>query len=331
MATKLKFGLLLPHFGDYASVERCIEGSKKAEEYGFDSVWVRDHLVFEPHGMEGEDNTHIEGLLVLAAISSVCKKLTLGTGTVIAHRHPIHLAQVMAGLSTLCDGKVIMGIGLGTFQHEFAAAGYPNTLQDRANLARINSELCRRLWKGEKVTYKDEYFDFADVELKPQPKNMIPIWYGGGTPASCRRAAEYCDGWMPGRIPMPTFIKMVNYLRENYQAQGRPMGTVGAIPIVSIDKDLDTALSKVNTKGLINEGNNPSKKTWVKPASGKFSTYEDIRGLLLAGKPEDVVKDTKEYEKNGLNHIVYDLRFRYADWFQQIDYLGKEVLPAVRA
>ena len=61
MATKLKFGLLLPHFGEYGSVERCIEGAKKAEEYGFDSVWVRDHLVFEPHGMEGEDNTHIEG------------------------------------------------------------------------------------------------------------------------------------------------------------------------------------------------------------------------------------------------------------------------------
>ncbi len=62
-----------------------------------------DHLVFEPHGMEGEDNTHIEGLLMLAAIAAVCKKLTLGTGTVISHRHPIHLAQSMAGLSTLCE------------------------------------------------------------------------------------------------------------------------------------------------------------------------------------------------------------------------------------
>jgi hypothetical protein len=102
MATKLKFGLLLPHFCEYGSTELCIEGAKKAEAYGFDSVWVRDHLVFEPHGMEGEDNTHIEGLLILAAISSVCKKLILGTGTVISHRHPIHLAQCMAGLSTMC-------------------------------------------------------------------------------------------------------------------------------------------------------------------------------------------------------------------------------------
>jgi alkanesulfonate monooxygenase SsuD/methylene tetrahydromethanopterin reductase-like flavin-dependent oxidoreductase (luciferase family) len=330
MATKLKFGLLLPHFGEYGSVERCIEGAKKAEAYGFDSVWVRDHLVFEPHGMEGHDNTHIEGLLMLAAIASVCKKLTLGTGTVISHRNPIHLAQSMAALSTISDGKVIMGIGLGTFKNEFEAAGFKNnTLQDRANLAKINSEICRRLWKGEKVTYKDQYYDFADIELKPQPKNMIPIWYGGGTPASCRRAAEYCDGWMPGRVPMLTFIKMVGYLREQYEKAGRPMGTVGAIPIVSIDKDLDTALSKVNTKGLIEEGNKPAKKTWVN--FGNFKSYEDIRGLLLAGKPEDIVKDTKEYEKNGLNHIVYDLRFRYADWYEQIDYLGKEVLPALRA
>ena len=139
MATKLKFGLLLPHFCEYGSTELCIEGSKKAEAYGFDSVWVRDHLVFEPHGMEGEDNTHIEGLLILAAISSVCKKLILGTGTVISHRHPIHLAQSMAGLSTMCD-NLIMGLGLGTFPHEFEAAGYKKvTLQDRANMAKINA------------------------------------------------------------------------------------------------------------------------------------------------------------------------------------------------
>src|SRR5215475_124099 len=144
MATKLKFGLLLPHFCEYASTELCIEGSKKAEAYGFDSVWVRDHLVFEPHGMEGEYNSHIEGLLILAAVSSVCKKLILATGTVIAHRQPIHLAQEIAGLSTTCD-NLIMGLGLGTCPHEFEAAGYKKvTFQDRANIEKVNAQLCRR-------------------------------------------------------------------------------------------------------------------------------------------------------------------------------------------
>ena len=70
MATNLKFGLLLPHFCEHASVKKCLEGAKRAEAYGFDSVWVRDHLVFEPHGIEGRDNTHIEGLLVLSAIAA---------------------------------------------------------------------------------------------------------------------------------------------------------------------------------------------------------------------------------------------------------------------
>lgn len=46
----MKFGLLLPHFGEHADKEKLLEGSKLAEDLGFDSVWVRDHLVFEPHG-----------------------------------------------------------------------------------------------------------------------------------------------------------------------------------------------------------------------------------------------------------------------------------------
>ena len=51
----------------------------------------------------------------------------------------------------------------------------------------------------------------------------------------------------------------------------------------------------------------------------------------MAGTPADIARDTKRYEEAGLNHIVFDLRFRYADWYQQIDLLGQEVLPAVRA
>src|SRR5258706_14846527 len=93
MATKLKFGLLLPHFCEYGSAESCIEGSKKAEAYGFDSGWGRDHLVLRPHGKEGEDNSHIQGTLILAAISHTRNKLTLGTGKMSAHRRPSHLSH----------------------------------------------------------------------------------------------------------------------------------------------------------------------------------------------------------------------------------------------
>ena len=328
MSSNLKFGLLLPHFCEHASVEKSLEGAKRAEDYGFDSVWVRDHLVFEPHGIEGADNTHIEGMLVLSAVAALTKTLSLGTSMTICHRHPIHLAQLFAGLSEISRGRVILGMGLGGFPHEFAAAGYPTRIEERADLVRSNVEICRRLWTGERLSYTNDYFDFADVSLKPTPVKPIPIWYGGGTPAACRRAVEYCDGWMPARITLATFVKLVGYIGELCEKAEKPMIRAAVMPFTSVAKDRATALSKVDMESLIAEAN--KFPTWVKPASGRFSKLEDIRGFILAGTPLDIAEETRAYEQAGADHIVYDLRFRYVDWLEQIDLLGNEVLPALR-
>jgi alkanesulfonate monooxygenase SsuD/methylene tetrahydromethanopterin reductase-like flavin-dependent oxidoreductase (luciferase family) len=327
MKANLKFGLLLPHFCEHASIEKCLEGSLKAEAYGFDSVWVRDHLVFTPHEIEGTDNTHIEGLLVLSAVASVTKKLTIGTAMVICHRHPIHLAQLFAALSCISNGRVIMGMSVGGFPHEFAIAGLPTTLEGRAHLASTNADLCRRLWRGEKVSYQNDYYNFTNIELKPTPVNPIPIWGGGSTPAACRRVVEYCDGWMPARITLATFKKRIAYLRELFLIAERPMITTGVMPLTSIAKDKETALSHVNVKGLIDDAN--KSLTWVKPAAGSFSTVGDIEGLILAGTPADIVRETRTYQAAGADLVIFDLRFRYRDWYEQIDLLGKEVLPAL--
>jgi probable F420-dependent oxidoreductase len=328
MGTKLKFGLLLPHFCEQASVESCIAGAKRAEVYGFDSLWVRDHLVFEPHGIEGNDNTHIEGLVMLGAIATVTKSIALGTSMAICHRHPIHLAQLFAGLSAISRGRVIMGLGLGGFPHEFAAAGYPTSLEARAELVRINAQICRRLWSGETVSFKHDLFNFAQVALKPTPVNPIPIWVGGGTPAACRRAVEYGDGWMPARITLATFARLTAYLREQCGKAGKPMTNVAVMPFASVARDREMALDKVNIEALIAEAR--KYPTWVKPPGGTFATLDDIRGYILVGSPADIVRETRAYEAAGADHIVYDLRFRYADWLEQVEMLGNEVLPALR-
>jgi probable F420-dependent oxidoreductase len=328
MKTRLKFGLLLPHFCEHASIESCLVGARRAEAYGFDSVWVRDHLVFEPHGIEGSDNTHIEGLLVLAAIAATTRKISLGTSMTICHRHPIHLAQLFAGLSRISNGRVVMGIGLGGFTHEFAAAGYPTGIEARAELVQTNVEICRRLWSGEKVSFKNEYFDFTDVALKPTPVKPIPIWYGGGTPAACRRAVEYCDGWMPARTTLATFAKLVEYSRGLCEQAGKPMVSAAVMPFTSVARDRDAALRDINVPSLIAEAN--KFPTWVKPSGGVFSSLEDICGLILAGTPADIAREARAYENAGANLIVFDLRFRYADWLEQIGLLGKKVLPALR-
>jgi alkanesulfonate monooxygenase SsuD/methylene tetrahydromethanopterin reductase-like flavin-dependent oxidoreductase (luciferase family) len=327
VTAKLKLGLLLPHFGEHASVEKCIEGSLKAEAYGFDSVWVRDHLVFTPHDIEEKDNTHIEGLLVLSSIAAITKTLTLGTAMVICHRHPIHLAQSFAALSRISSGRVIMGMSVGGFPHEFAAAGLPGTLAVRAQVARVNADLCRRLWAGEKVSYQDEYYNFTNIELKPSPVQPIPIWGGGSTPAACRRVVAYCDGWLPARITRETFKQRIGYLREQSEAAGKSMVAAGVMPLTSIAGDKEAALSYVDVKNLIDEASKNS--TWIKPASGRFSTLNDIDGFILAGSPADIVRETRAYEAAGADLMVFDLRFRHRDWYQQLELLGEEVLPYI--
>jgi alkanesulfonate monooxygenase SsuD/methylene tetrahydromethanopterin reductase-like flavin-dependent oxidoreductase (luciferase family) len=328
MRTTLKFGLLLPHFGKHASVADCLEGARRAEAYGFDSVWVRDHLVFQPHGIEGADNTHIEGLLLLSAIAAATRTIALGTAMTICHRHPIHLAQLFAGLSAISRGRIIMGIGLGGFPHEFAAAGYPSGLEHRAELVRTNVQICRRLWSGARVSLKNSYFDFAEVMLNPTPVEPIPIWYGGGTPAACRRAVEYGDGWMPARITLATFARLLTYIRQLCRNSGKRMIHTAVMPLTSVAGAREAALSPINVSSLIAEAN--KFHSWVKPPE-TFSTLDDIRGFILAGTADDIARETRAYAEAGADHIIYDLRFRYADWLGQIDILGREVLPVLRA
>ena len=97
MATE--YGLLLPHFGENTDRGKILEGSKRAEELDFDSVFVRDHLIFHPHGMEGSDNTFIDPFVTLAAVGAVTKRIKLGTGSIIPHRHPLLLALMTNSLT----------------------------------------------------------------------------------------------------------------------------------------------------------------------------------------------------------------------------------------
>ena len=327
MNTTLKFGLLLPHFGPLASVEKCLEGARRAEGYGFDSVWARDHVVFQPHDLEGNNNTHIESLILLSAIASTTKRITLGTAMTICHRHPIHLAQSFSSLSVLSGGRVILGMGLGGFAHEFAAVGRPTDIKERAALAKLNVEICRRLWSGEKLSHSGGGFCFQGVALKPRPAKPIPIWIGGGTAAACRRAVAYGDGWMPARVTLATFSERIGYLRELCCEAMRPMVETAVMPLTTVGKDRESSLQGIDLKTIMDESQRFTK--WVKP--GDRENQDASRGIVLAGSPADIVGESRAFEAAGANHIIYDLRLRYADWYEQIDLLGNEVLPALRA
>jgi alkanesulfonate monooxygenase SsuD/methylene tetrahydromethanopterin reductase-like flavin-dependent oxidoreductase (luciferase family) len=324
----MKFGLLLPHFGEHAGKEKLLEGSKLAEDVGFDSVWVRDHLVFEPHGeMEKPNRTFYDALTTLTAIGAVTERIELGTGSLIPFRHPLVTALMAGTITQLVGPRLILGFGAGTFDHEFEAIEWGD--RDRVELVRSNAEILRRVFTENDVDYSDDNFTFRDVSIEPKPVGgRIPFWYCGATPRSARLAVEFCDGWMPGRISLGTMAKRIETMRALSDEQGKTMPTIAVIPPTSIEETREEALKHVNIPGLLAWAN--KAKFAVKPPSGKFETVEDLEGQLIVGSPDEAVAEVKKFQDLGTEHLVFDFRFKFDRFFDQIKLLGQEVIPHLR-
>jgi alkanesulfonate monooxygenase SsuD/methylene tetrahydromethanopterin reductase-like flavin-dependent oxidoreductase (luciferase family) len=321
-----RFGLLVPHFGAEADQNLLVEGARSAERLGFDSLWVRDHLVFHPHGMEGTDRTFVEPFITLTYLAGVTEKIGLGAATIIPFRHPIHMAYSVASMSWLTRRHFDLGIGAGNFQHEFDVIGMGHV--KRPELMKEHTLIARRLWTGESVGHHSELYDFDDVDLKPQPLHPVPVWWGGATPASARLAVDFCDGWLPGRITFPTYEARIAQIRERCDEQDKPMIMTGAVPVTSIGDSASAALERLNVPGLINNAN--GQRFWIKPESGEFTKVEELEGSILAGTPDDIVRGVQRYQQLGCDLLIFDFRMRFNDWQEQLEVLATEVLPKLR-
>jgi alkanesulfonate monooxygenase SsuD/methylene tetrahydromethanopterin reductase-like flavin-dependent oxidoreductase (luciferase family) len=320
-----RFALLVPHFGVEADQDLLIEGAQLAERLGYDSLWVRDHLVFHPHGMEGTDRTFIEPFVTLTYLAAKTERIGIGAATIIPFRHPILMAYSVASMSWMTRRPFDLGIGAGNFQHEFDVIGQGDL--NRPEMMKEQTLIARELWSGKSVEWESDLYQFKDTDLKPQPLYPVPVWWGGATPASARLAVDFCDGWLPGRITFPTYEARVNKIRELTAEQGKPMIWTGAVPVMSIDDSFKSAVGRMNEQGLIDNANH--QKFWLKPEGGKFTKIEELDGSILAGSPDDIVRGIQRYQEIGADLLIFDFRMRFADYLEQIEILAREVLPKV--
>lgn len=321
----MRFGMLLPHFGTEFSPERIIEGSQRLEEWGFDSVWVRDHLLWKPHGMEGDDRTFVEAFITLAAVAGATKRIGLGTAVLIPIRWPLKVAHDFASLSRLSGRPVEAGFGLGSNPDELGAAGFSR--DDRKTIFAETVDICRRVWSEDDVTWRGRHFAFDDVTIEPKPIAPLTVWYGGTTRGSVRRAAANCDGWLPGRLPMATLDDRLALLRQLSEEQGREL-KAGVIPLVSIDEDRERARAGIDIGAVA--GSSEGSKTWIKPASGEFRTIDDLEGLLVSGTPDDCVEEIRKFEQRGVDTFIFDLRLQFDRYEEKAELIAREVLPKLR-
>src|SRR5437773_11612030 len=197
-------------------------------------------MVFHPHGMEATDNTFSDPFVVLATLGAATTKIKLGFGSLIPHRHPILLALMLNSLGYMAGDRLLLSLGLGTFQQEFDAIGMGEWPRDE--VVREQVGILRKICNGDHASSEGKFYRFHDVGLKPKYPSKLEIWYAGATPAAVRRAVEYCGGWLPGRITVATFRKGAARHRSSAAAQGRPRPHEGCMQIRHIAKDRKIAI-----------------------------------------------------------------------------------------
>ena len=200
-ARPVKVGLLLPDHerqfdGSTARWTDTKEMARIGEAIGVDSLWVTDHLIHRSLGVEPRGAW--ECLSQLAALAAITKRAELGTLVIcMAFRNPALLAKMTDTIEEISGGRLILGIGAGWNEAEFAAFGYPfdHRVSRFAEAVDITSHLLR---EG-RYTYEGTYYQVQDCELRPRGPRPAgpPILIGSSSKGErmMRLVARHADIW----------------------------------------------------------------------------------------------------------------------------------------
>jgi alkanesulfonate monooxygenase SsuD/methylene tetrahydromethanopterin reductase-like flavin-dependent oxidoreductase (luciferase family) len=216
----MRFAVDVPNFGDFANPRVVADLARRAEEAGWDALFVWDHVTHRKELRRSIADPWV--LLTAAALAT--ERIRLGTMiTPVARRRVPKLAREVTTLDRLTGGRMILGVGLGApISDEFGSFG--ETTDPKVLAARLDEGLTalNLLWSGEPVTFRGEHVVVEDVVFRPTPvqRPRVPVWVGGEWPARppMRRAARW-DGAVPillsgpqrrSRLPDATTVREIH-------------------------------------------------------------------------------------------------------------------------
>ncbi|HZD68085.1 MAG TPA: TIGR03619 family F420-dependent LLM class oxidoreductase [Actinomycetes bacterium] len=244
MADGLKLGLYGLHRGSSADPDTLARRAQLAEEAGFESLWVGDHIALPSGLVNPPEQPRLEAVVALAYLAALTSRVRLCLGVIVLpQRQPVLLAKQLASIDVLSQGRLTVGIGVGYVEQELRALGV--SLGGRGARTEEYLAVMRALWDEPTPSFEGRFVSFADVVERPRPvqRPHPPIVIGGESPAAYRRAVQDGNGWYGWELDPGQTARALAGLRETASRYQRPAG-LGELEITITPRgavDVETA------------------------------------------------------------------------------------------
>ena len=296
----MKFGVWLPNCRHLATPDVIRTTAVRAEELGYDSVWVSDHVIV-PNANVGNFGTAIfDPFVTLAVAAGATSRVKLGTTVlIIPYRNAVVTAKMVSSLDALSGGRVILGIGAGWVAAESAMLGVP--FAERGAMTDEHLRAMQELWTSAEPAFNGKYTQFGALKFEPKPvQQPVPIWVGGHSRAALRRTVAVGAAWHPINRPPDELRAGRVELERLARAAGR-----ATAPVITLRNDVRV----------------------LRPGQGVPTSTHG--GRVLAGEPGALIDQIKELADCGVEHLV--LEFLSEDGRaldEQMQLFAAEVQPA---
>jgi probable F420-dependent oxidoreductase len=292
----MKIGVTVRNLGGFGAeaggIHACLDVARAAEAFGYDSVWVADHVILPlmararyPYNESGRisaahSDEVYEPLVMMSALAQATERVEIGVAVlVIPYRHPLMTAKMLATADQLADGRIVLGAGVGWLEDEFEALGLPpEHFTHRGSVTNDYLRAMKEAWLNTGPSrYQGRYVRFTDAGTFPHPVRQphIPIWAGGKGEQVLIRAARLCNGYIAIASDPATLRDEVEQLRRFAEADRR-----------------DPSELTIAMTGAITVTATPSGKE--RPP--------------LTGTTEQIVEGLNQFAEAGLQHLVATVR-----------------------
>ena len=219
---------------EFATRQGLVEFARAAEEAGFDGIGLTDHPAPTHRWLAAGGHDALDPFAALAFCAAVTERLLLIPNVVVLpYRNPFLVAKSVATIDALANGRFVLAVGTGYLKGEYRALGVD--FDQRNDLFDEAIEVMRGAWTTDDFSYEGGSFTAYGQTANPKPAQPVPIWIGGNSRLSRRRAATVGDGWVPfpaprglaataRTVPLETLDDlrdMLGYLWRQMDAAGR--------------------------------------------------------------------------------------------------------------